>query len=57
MIEFDRHPGDDTMDFPPTDLTDQDACCRDLAKWLHPDGLAWGPLAKAIARTGRATSR
>jgi transposase-like protein len=28
------------MDFPITDLIDEDACYAKLAQWLHPDGLA-----------------
>jgi transposase-like protein len=28
------------MDFPITDLMDQDACYAKLVQWLHPDGLA-----------------
>jgi transposase-like protein len=28
------------MDFPITDLLDEDACYAKLVRWLHPDGLA-----------------
>src|SRR5262245_37034259 len=28
------------MDFPITDLLDEDACYAQLVRWLHPDGLA-----------------
>ena len=28
------------MDFPITDLMDEDACYAELVRWLHPDGLA-----------------
>ena len=28
------------MDFPITDLLDEDACYAELVTWLHPDGLA-----------------
>jgi len=28
------------MDFPITELMDEDACCAKLVEWLHPDGFA-----------------
>ena len=28
------------MDFPITDLRDEDACSAKLVQWLHPEGLA-----------------
>ena len=28
------------MDFPITDLMDEDACYAKLVEWLHPDGFA-----------------
>jgi transposase len=38
-VRIPRHPGDAAMDFPLTDLLDQDACYHKLLAALHPDGL------------------
>ncbi len=34
-----RHLGDAPMDFPLTDLMDQDACYHKLVELLHPKGI------------------